>query len=59
MIVQCPAIPVSLTEHCEPQARELATNADLARAYLEARGCLAEDKLKLAVIRELAGCRIR
>ena len=58
VILACPPIPTSLTEPCRPADRELATNADLARAYLEAKGCLAEDRLKLAVIRELAGCRI-
>ncbi len=59
VIEQCPAIPVALTEPCAPPARELVTNGDLARAYLDATECVDESTLKLRAIRELAVCRLQ
>ena len=56
-IQQCPPIPAALTEPCRPPAREIATNGDLARAYLDAAECVDEAALKLGAIRELADCR--
>jgi hypothetical protein len=57
VILQCPPIPRSLTEVCEPEPRELATNGDLAQALVDARECLAVSSLRLRAIAELAGCR--
>lgn len=59
VILQCPPIPNSLTVPCQPLERELVTNADLARAYVESESCRREDGVKLAAIRELAGCRVK
>lgn len=59
VIEQCPAIPVALTEPCALAARDLATNGDLARAYLDATECVDESALKLRAIRELAACRLQ
>lgn len=59
VIEQCPAIPVALTEPCQPPARALDTNGDLARAYLDAVECVDESSLKLRAIRELAACRLQ
>ncbi len=58
IILQCPAIPESLTTACETPDTDLETNADLARAYVEAEGCRREDRVKLEAIRELADCRV-
>lgn len=57
MVVQCPPIPRVLTAECDPPARDLATNGDLARALLDARECLAVSAIRLQAIRELADCR--
>lgn len=57
MILQCPPIPASLTVQCEPEPRPLETNGDLARAYMDARECVALSNLRLAAVRELSGCR--
>jgi hypothetical protein len=57
VVETCPPIPVALTEPCRPAGRELATNGDLARAYLDALECVDEAELKLRAIRELASCR--
>jgi hypothetical protein len=57
VILQCPPIPASLTTPCEPEPRPLETNGDLARAYMDARECVALSNLRLAVIRELSDCR--
>lgn len=59
VIEQCPAIPVALTEPCQPPARALDTNGDLARAYLDALECVDESTLKLQAIKELAACRLQ
>jgi hypothetical protein len=59
VVETCPAIPVALTEPCAPPARELVTNGDLARAYLDATECVDESTLKLRAIRELAVCRLQ
>lgn len=56
-ILQCPPIPESLTTACETLGGEIVTNADLAKAYVEAQGCRREDAVKLKAIRELADCR--
>ena len=59
VILQCPPIPASLTVQCEPDPRPLETNGDLARAYMDARECVALSNLRLAAVRELADCRER
>lgn len=56
-MLQCPPIPRILTAECEPPARDLATNGDVARALLDARECLAISAIRLQAIRELADCR--
>ena len=53
----CPQIPDALTEPCRPTPREIVTNGDLARAYVDAQECVEESTLKLRAIRDLAGCR--
>jgi len=50
---------MSLTTPCEIPDREIETNADLARAYVEAQGCRREDAVRLNAIREMADCRVR
>lgn len=57
VIVECPPIPKSLTVPCVPEPRSLATNGDLARAYLDAQECVAVSAVQLAAIAELADCR--
>jgi hypothetical protein len=57
--MQCPAIPKSILEPCHPPDREIATNGDLAMAFVEARACLREEWLKLAAVAEMADCRVR
>lgn len=57
VILQCPAIPRTLTEPCVPEPRALATNGDLARAYLDANECVVTQNLKLRAVEELADCR--
>lgn len=57
MVVQCPPIPRVLTAECDPPARSLDTNGDLARALLDTRECLAVSAIRLQAIRELADCR--
>jgi hypothetical protein len=37
--------------------RDIVTNADLARAYLDALECVDEQNLKLAAIAELSLCQ--
>jgi len=58
VIETCPTIPAALTEPCRPPAREIATNGDLARAYLDAAECVDEAALKMTAIRALADCRV-
>jgi hypothetical protein len=57
IVETCPPIPAALTEPCRPVPREIATNGDLARAYVDAVECVDESALKLRAIRDLAGCR--
>lgn len=57
VILQCPEIPATLTRACEPPARELATNLDLARAYLDEQACRTDLNLRLEAVRAMAGCR--
>jgi hypothetical protein len=57
LVEQCPDIPAALTEACQPAPREIVTNGDLARAYLDAVECVDESALKLGAIRELSECR--
>lgn len=59
VVMLCPPIPESLTLPCETAGREIVTNGDLARAYVEAEGCRREDAVRLKAIRELADCRVR
>lgn len=58
VILTCPPIPASLTTPCEPEPRSLDTNGDLARAYMDARECVALSNLRLKAVRELADCRL-
>lgn len=59
-VVTCPAIPASLVRDC---GRCLAddpapqTNGELAEAWMDCRQCVAEQRIRLAAVRELAGCR--
>jgi hypothetical protein len=57
VILQCPPIPRSLTEVCEPEPRALEVNGDLAQALVDARECLSVSSLRLQAIAELADCR--
>jgi hypothetical protein len=57
ILLQCPAIPKSILAPCHPPDREIATNGDLAMAFVEARACLREEWLKLAAVAEMAECR--
>jgi hypothetical protein len=57
VILQCPPIPRSLTEVCEPEPRALQVNGDLAQALVDARECLSVSSLRLQAIAELADCR--
>ena len=57
VILQCPPIPKSLTETCEPEGRALTTNGDLAQALVDARECLVVSSLRLRAVAELADCR--
>lgn len=57
VILQCPPIPDAITRPCDLSARELVTNLDLARAYLDARGCVTELEIRLQAVRALADCR--
>lgn len=54
VIEKCPPIPVVLTEVCTPAARAIETNADLARAYIDALECVDEQNLKLRTIAALS-----
>ena len=61
-VVTCPAIPASLTRDCgrcladDPTP---ATNGELAESWLDCRQCVAEQRIRLAAVAELAGCRER
>lgn len=57
IVEQCPAIPVALTEPCRLPEREITTNGDLARAYVDALECVEESALKLQTVASLAECR--
>ena len=59
-VVTCPAIPASLTRECGrclPDDPTPATNGELAEAWLDCRQCVAEQRIRLAAVRELAECR--
>lgn len=61
-VVTCPAIPVSLTRDCGrclPDDPTPATNGDLAEAWMDCRQCVAEQRIRLSAVAELAGCRER
>ncbi len=59
-VVTCPGIPASLTRDCgrcladDPTP---ATNGELAEAWMDCRQCVAEQRIRLAAVRELAECR--
>lgn len=59
VVMVCPAIPTSLTIPCETADREIVTNGDLARAFLESEGCRREDRVKMEAVRALADCRVQ
>lgn len=59
-VVTCPSIPVSLTRDCGrclPDDPTPATNGALAEAWLDCRQCVAEYRIRVEAVRELAGCR--
>lgn len=56
----CPPLPASLTRDCGrclPDDPTPATNGELAEAYLDCRQCVAEQRIRLAAVAELAECR--
>ena len=59
-VVECPAIPASLTRdcgRCGPDEPAPKTNGELAEAWMDCRQCAAEQRIRLDAVRELAGCR--
>lgn len=59
-VTTCAAIPASLTRDCGrclPDDPTPATNGDLAEAYLDCRQCVAEYRIRMAAVTELAACR--
>lgn len=60
-VVTCAPIPASLTRDCGrclPDDPVPATNGELAEAYLDCRQCVAEQRIRLDAVRELAECRV-
>lgn len=61
-VVTCASIPASLTRDCgrcladDPTP---ATNGELAESWLDCRQCVEEQRIRLAAVAELAGCRER
>ncbi len=56
----CPPIPVSLTRdcgRCGPDEPAPATNGELAEAWMDCRQCVAEQRIRMEAVRELAECR--
>ena len=58
LVETCPPIPANLTEPCAVPDRDIATNGDLARAYLDAVECVDESRIKLEAVRALGQCRV-
>ena len=56
----CPPLPASLTRDCGrclPDDPTPATNGELAEAWMDCRQCVAEQRIRLAAVAELAACR--
>ena len=59
-VVTCPGIPASLTRDCGrclPDDPVPQTNGELADAWMDCRQCVAEQRIRLAAVAELAACR--
>ena len=59
-VVTCPGIPASLTRDCGrclPDDPVPQTNGELAEAWMDCRQCVAEQRIRLAAVAELAACR--
>ena len=59
-VVTCPAIPASLTRDCGwclPDDPTPQTNGELAGQWIDCRQCVAEQRIRLAAVAELAACR--
>ncbi len=59
-VVTCPEIPVSLTRDCGrclPDDPTPATNGELAEAWMDCRQCVAEYRIRMEAVAELAECR--
>lgn len=59
LLETCPPIPANLTEPCAVPDRDIATNGDLARAYIDATECVEESRIKLEAVRALGECRVK
>ena len=59
-VVPCASIPASLTRDCGrclPDDPVPQTNGELAEAWMDCRQCVAEQRIRLAAVAELAECR--
>ena len=59
-VTTCADIPASLTRECSrclPDDPTPATNGALAEAWIDCRQCVAEYRIRVEAVRELAGCR--
>lgn len=59
-VVTCASIPASLTRDCGrclPDDPAPKTNGELAEAWMDCRQCVAEQRIRLAAVAELAECR--
>ena len=59
IVRECPPLPDLLTASCFLAAPAPVTNGQLAEQWIGYRACAQEQSIKLAVVRELAGCRLR
>lgn len=60
-VVTCPSIPASLVRDCGrclPDDPTPATNGELAESWMDCRQCVAEQRIRLAAVAELAECRV-
>lgn len=56
----CPPLPASLIRDCGrclPDDPPPQTNGELAEAWLDCRQCVAEQRIRLEAVAELAECR--
>lgn len=59
-VTTCPDIPGSLTRDCGrclPDDPTPATNGELAESWMDCRQCVAEYRIRMAAVTELADCR--